>query len=145
MLVRKLPVVGLAVFCVLFCLCTGCVERKITIITEPAGAIVSLNDEEIGASPVTVGFEWYGDYSVRITKQGYQTLNTHQDLKRPLRDRAPFDLFDDILSKRTDEYTWRFKLEPYKQLEKEQMIEDAKKLQKQTAEEMSQPVMKKKK
>ncbi len=145
MLVRKLPNVALIILCGMICLCSGCVERKITIITEPAGALVSLNDEEIGASPVTVGFEWYGDYSVRITKEGFQTLKTHQDLKRPLRDRAPFDLFDDIFSKRTDEYTWKFKLEPYKQLSKEEMIEDAKKLQKQTAEEMAQPIMKKKK
>ena len=45
----------------------GCVERKLTINTEPQGAVVFLNDEEIGTSPVTASFEWYGDYNVRIS------------------------------------------------------------------------------
>ena len=44
----------------------GCVERKITIGSEPAGALVLLNDVEVGRTPVTVPFKWYGDYDVRI-------------------------------------------------------------------------------
>jgi hypothetical protein len=113
-----------------FCLCCGCVERKITIITEPAGALVALNDEEIGTSPVTVGFEWYGDYSVRLTKDGYQTLNTHQNLKRPLKDVAPFDLLADMFTTKIDEYTWTFKLEPYQQIQKDELVKSAFSLQK---------------
>jgi len=131
MLVRKLLKTGLAVlFIIMMTLCIGCVERKLTIVTEPAGALVMLNDEEIGTSPVTVGFEWYGDYSVRLTRQGYQTMNTHRDLKRPIRDRFPFDLFDDMFHTRIDAYTWNFKLEPYEAPNKEQLIDDAVKLRK---------------
>ena len=48
---------------------TGCVERQLTINTNPEGALVVLNDEEIGLSPVTVNFNWYGDYCVRITRK----------------------------------------------------------------------------
>ena len=48
----------------------GCVERELTINTNPSGAVVLLNDEEIGVSPVTVPFNWYGDYNVTIRKQG---------------------------------------------------------------------------
>jgi hypothetical protein len=36
----------------------GCVERELTINTKPEGALVILNDEEIGTSPVTVSFNW---------------------------------------------------------------------------------------
>jgi hypothetical protein len=114
----------IAVFAV-FCFCSGCVERKLTIVTEPPGALVALNDEEIGTSPVTVGFEWYGDYSVRISKDGYQTLNTHQKLKRPLRDVAPFDLLADMFTTKIDEYTWTFKLEPHQQIQKDELIKSA--------------------
>ena len=57
---------------------SGCVERRLTIVTEPEEAIVWLNDEEIGVTPVTVNFNWYGDYSVRIEKPGYEILNTHR-------------------------------------------------------------------
>ena len=125
MSVWKLSNIVVILLCGLLCFCAGCVERKITVITEPAGALVSLNDEEIGMSPVTVGFEWYGDYGVRITKDGYQTLNTHQDIKRPLRDRFPFDFFDDVLNKRTDAYTWTFKLAPAVPVQKEELIKSA--------------------
>ncbi|MFA5293500.1 MAG: PEGA domain-containing protein [Phycisphaerae bacterium] len=140
MSVRKLSAIALMAFFGLICLCSGCVERKLTITTEPSGALVSLNDEQIGTSPVTVGFEWYGDYSVSISKDGYQTLKTHRDLKRPLRDRFPFDLFDDIFSKRIDEYSWSFKLDASKPQDKDKLVDDAMKMQKQTAEELAKPV-----
>jgi hypothetical protein len=108
-----------------FLFLNGCVERKLTITTEPAGALVLLNDEEVGVSPVTVGFEWYGDYRVRITKENFTTLETHRNLPRPLRDRFPFDLFDDMFRTRIDEYSWNFKLEPYSATSKEDLIERA--------------------
>lgn len=131
MLSKKTFLLVFVAVSVLFCFCTGCVERKLAISTEPSGALVSLNDEEIGTSPVTVGFEWYGDYSVRITKDGYQTLKTHQNLERPLRDKFPFDLFADMFSSRIDEYNWSFKLEPLQPIDKEELIKSAVSLQKQ--------------
>ncbi|OHB61314.1 MAG: hypothetical protein A2167_09040 [Planctomycetes bacterium RBG_13_46_10] len=114
-------------------LINGCVERKLTINTEPQGAIVVLNDEEIGTSPVTTSFEWYGDYAVRISKEGFETLKTHRNLKRPLHDYFPFDLFANCLSpKRTvDAYQWSFTLTPQTQPSREELIQDAQELKKQ--------------
>jgi len=114
-------------------LLAGCVERKLTINTEPQGALVILNDEEIGTSPVTVSFEWYGDYWVRISKQGYETLDTHHKLKGPWYDGFPFDFFAQITSpdRIVDSYEWTFELEPKKQISREQLIQNAEKLKKQ--------------
>ena len=110
---------------------TGCVERQLTINTEPQGALVFLNDEEIGESPVTVSFEWYGDYNVRISKEGFETLNTHQRLKAPLHDKFPFDLISLLSPKRTvDSYEWTFKLEEQKQISREELIRNAEELKK---------------
>jgi hypothetical protein len=128
-MVRKLFLIG---FFISSCFLTGCVERKLTITTEPAGALVLLNDDEIGTSPVTVGFEWYGDYNVRISKESYVTLVTHRNLPRPLRDRFPFDLLDDMFRTRVDEYSWNFQLEPYTPPVKEDMIDRAVSLRKET-------------
>ncbi len=109
---------------------TGCVERKLTINTEPQGAIVSLNDEEIGVSPVTVGFNWYGDYKVRIDKQGYETLNTHRLLKAPIHDAPVLDFFVGVLWPRriVNEYDWTFTLTPYQPPKRDDLIESAKKM-----------------
>jgi len=107
----------------------GCVERQLTINTQPQGAIVELNDEEIGESPVTVSFNWYGDYCVRISKEGYETLNTHRKLKGPWYDKFPFDFFAMLNSERTvDSYEWTFELAPKEQPSREELIRDAEEL-----------------
>ncbi|HUV63717.1 MAG TPA: PEGA domain-containing protein [Sedimentisphaerales bacterium] len=105
----------------------GCVERKLTINTEPQGALVVLNDEEIGQSPVTVSFAWYGDYCVRISKEGYQTLDTHQELEGPWYDAFPFDFFAQIVSSRriVDSYEWAFELSPMQPVSRDELIRSA--------------------
>jgi hypothetical protein len=111
----------------------GCVERMLTINTKPEGATVVLNDEEIGNSPVTVSFNWYGDYNVRITKEGFQTLKTHRKLKAPWHDKFPFDFFALLNPKRTvDSYEWTFELAPLQQPTREELIQNAQQLKNQT-------------
>ena len=123
----------LAVVLITGLLLAGCVERKLTINTDPQGALVLLNDEEIGISPVTVSFEWYGDYSVRISKEGYESLNTHRKLKGPWYDKFPFDFFAQlIIPKRiVDSYEWTFELGEKQQPSREELIQNAEELKKQ--------------
>jgi len=112
---------------------TGCVERKLTINTEPQGAIVTLNDEEIGTSPVTVGFQWYGDYNVSISKPGYETLKTNRELKAPLHDKFPVDFIAQCLNPKriVDTYDWTFTLEDKKPIDKDELIKEAQNLKEQ--------------
>jgi hypothetical protein len=112
---------------------SGCVERRLTINTRPEAALVVLNDEEIGTSPVSVNFNWYGDYGVRISKEGYETLNTHRKLKGPWYDHAPFDFFAQIVNPNriVDSYEWTFELSPKKQISPEELIEKAREMEKQ--------------
>jgi hypothetical protein len=113
-------------------LLAGCIERNLTINTRPQGALVILNDEEIGLSPVTVGFEWYGDYNVAIRKEGFETLKTHRKLKAPWYDGIPFDLFAQILPNRiVDSYEWEFELEEKKQISRDQLLQNAEQLRSQ--------------
>jgi hypothetical protein len=111
----------------------GCVERRLTINTEPQGAIVVLNDEEIGPSPVTVSFEWYGDYSVTIRKEGFETLKTHRRLEAPWYDAFPFDFFAQLVvpDRTVDSYDWTFELEEKKQISRKQLIQNAEQLRNQ--------------
>ncbi len=106
-------------------LLVGCVERRLTINTEPQGAKIILNDQEIGVSPVTVPFNWYGDYWVRISKDGYETLDTHRQLKAPLHDHPPLDFFAQILypGRIVDAYEWTFDLAPKQYPTREELID----------------------
>jgi len=123
----------LAVGLIATLLLAGCVERQLTINTVPQGALVALNDEEIGQSPVTVSFNWYGDYNVRISKPGFETLKTHRELESPWYDAFPFDFFAQILNpdRIVDSYEWTFELAPQKLPSREELLENADKLQKQ--------------
>lgn len=102
-----LVAVGAAALC-------SCVRRTMTITTEPKGAIVSLNDHEVGRSDVSVDFTWYGDYDVTLRKEGYKTLHTHWAVDSPWYQYAPFDFFAEILwpGRIVDARTQHFVLEP---------------------------------
>ena len=112
---------------------SGCVERRLTINTRPAGALVALNDEEIGQSPVTTNFNWYGDYNVRISKEGFETLKTHRKLEGPWYDKFPFDFFAQIVNPKriVDSYEWTFELEEKQQPSPDELLSSAEQLKSQ--------------
>jgi len=120
-------------FSILILSLNSCVERELKINTKPEGALVTLNDEEIGVSPVTVSFEWYGDYWVRIRKQGFETIDTHKELKGPWYDHFPFDFFAQVVNPNriVDSYEWTFELSPKQQVSRDELIQNAQELKNQ--------------
>ncbi len=92
---RKLPACLLLL--ALACSTSGCVDRILTIKSEPAGALVSLNDLEVGRTPITRDFTWYGTYDVELRAQGFEPLRTRGKVIAPWWQWIPFDLFADIL------------------------------------------------
>jgi PEGA domain len=75
----------------------GCVERTLTISTTPPGALVYLNDQEIGRTPVTRDFVWYGNYDLTLRKDGYQTIKSTQMVAAPIFQIVPLDLVCELL------------------------------------------------
>ena len=57
------------VLCLFSCatLC-GCVLRSLTIDSSPAGAMVYLDDEPVGETPVTTTFTYYGTRKITLEK-----------------------------------------------------------------------------
>ena len=75
---------------------TGCVRRTITITSEPEGALCWLNGREVGRTPITVDFFYYGVYDVQLTHEGYEPLLTSGNAKAPLWDSIPIDLASEL-------------------------------------------------
>lgn len=75
----------------------GCVEQTMTIESSPPGALVYLNNQEVGRTPMTRDFKWYGDYDVQLRMEGYETLKTHQPVNAPAWNWVPFDLVANLL------------------------------------------------
>ena len=71
-------------FSIITCLLPiGCVQREMNVQSNPPGAVVYLNDREMGRTPFTKQFLWYGNYDVVLRKEGYQTLKTNAEITAP--------------------------------------------------------------
>ena len=53
---------------------TGCVERRYTIRSNPPGALVYVNGEEIGTTPVSRSFTYYGDRDITLIQDGFTVV-----------------------------------------------------------------------
>lgn len=82
-----------------------------TLTSNPPGALVYLNDQEVGRTPVTREFTWYGDYDVQLRKEGYETVKTHTRVNAPVWQWIPFDLFAELFPLR-DEQRFSYTLRP---------------------------------
>ncbi len=117
--------------------CTGgCVRRTVTITTDPQGADVWLNDEEIGRTPVSVDFLWYGDYDVILRLDGYETLTTHHELMPPWYELPGIDFFAEVLYPVHihDERSMHFTLQPAAPPNRDALLERAQELRARAAE-----------
>lgn len=116
------------VFLLGFAVVGGCIERTVSINSEPEGATVVLNDQEVGQTPVKVPFTWYGDYDIIIRKSGYQTIQTNKRLDTPWYEIPGIDLFTECLVPFTvhdDRYLDTFVMEPAQRPTKEALLQNA--------------------
>lgn len=91
----------------------GCVTRSLTIRTEPAGAMVYVNDVLKGKSPVSYDFEWYGWHRVMIRKEGYKRVDDRKMMRAPFYLWIPLDLAMELLPLRIrDARTWDYVMVP---------------------------------
>lgn len=74
----------------------GCVQRTMSIESNPPGALVYMNDQELGRTPLKRDFTWYGTYDVQVRMEGYETLSTKQKVIAPLWQWPPFDLVAEL-------------------------------------------------
>ncbi len=102
----------------------GCVRRTMTFKTVPEGATVKLNDQDVGQTPLTVDFTWYGDYDICYEKEGYQTVRTHKKLNPPWYQLPVIDLFAEAFVPYTihDQHVIEQELEPQKLPTQEELL-----------------------
>jgi PEGA domain-containing protein len=89
----------------------GCVQRTISITSEPTGALVYLNDDEVGRTPVTVPFVFYGVYDVRLEAEGFKPLWTTQRAVAPWWETVGIDIFAEAIPDKKSELFWHFTMD----------------------------------
>jgi len=90
----------------------GCTttQRMIRITSTPSGALVRLNDQAVGRTPVNVPFTFYGTYDVRLSKEGYKALWTKKAAAQPFWEYPGPDLFATLVPNRKVQENWHFNL-----------------------------------
>jgi len=76
---------------------TGCVQRRMTIRSNPPGALVYVDDYQLGTTPVSHDFVYYGTRKIRLVKDGYETLTVRQPFPVPWYEIFPLDFVTENL------------------------------------------------
>ncbi len=106
---RLLLAAGLCAACTL----PGCIERRIYITSEPPGATVWVNDIEAGRTPTSVAFTYFGNYDVRLRKDGYEPLITKGEANPPVYEFPGPDIVATAVPARIKtDVKWNYVLQP---------------------------------
>jgi hypothetical protein len=92
----------------------GAVQRRLTICSDPPGAVVYVDNYEIGTTPISTNFLYYGTRQIRLVKDGYETLTVLQPIPAPWYDYPVLDFFSENLTpgELRDHRTFNYRLVP---------------------------------
>jgi len=108
----------------------GCVRRRMTVRSNPPGALVYVDDQEIGTTPVSTPFTYYGTRKVQLVKDGFETLTVKQTFYPPWYEITPLDFVSENLwpQEIRDEQFLDFQLQPQQIVPAEKLVERAESL-----------------
>ncbi len=116
-----------AVFAFVCLLSTGCVRRRMTIRSHPPGAQVFVDDQEIGTTPCSTAYIYYGKRNVMLVKDGYKTEKLVHQFTVPWYEYVPLDFINENLNPNEirDERTIDVTLVPQENVPPEKLLERA--------------------
>lgn len=109
---------------------TGCIRRRLTIRSNPPGARVFIDRQEIGVTPVSTAFTYYGTRTIELTKDGYESLTVQQTFSAPWYEITPLDFVSENLvpGEKRDERVVEFQLIPQQMAPAQTIIDRAEQL-----------------
>ena len=100
---------GLALFA--FLGAGGCVDRVLQVRSDPPDAIVTLDDQVVGKTPLDIPYTWYGKRYLTVEAPGYTQVRELIALNPPWWQYFPLDFITDVLIPFTfedrSEFTYR--------------------------------------
>jgi hypothetical protein len=125
--VRLTLVVCLAAACLLS---SGCVRRRMTIRSFPPGAQVFVDDQEIGTTPCSAAFVYYGTRTLTLIKDGYKTETVWQTFNPPWYQYPPLDFVTEnlLIQEIRDERVVDVQLQPEEIVPEQQLLDRARTL-----------------
>jgi hypothetical protein len=114
---------------------SGCVRRRLTVRSNPPGALVYVDNQQIGTTPCSVDFIYYGTREIRLVKPGYETLTVNQPIPTPWYQIPPLDFVSENLvpTRIRDNRTVSFNLSPQLVVPTTELLERANQLRQSAA------------
>jgi hypothetical protein len=108
----------------------GCIEQRYVIESDPPGALVLVNGQPLGTTPVDGYFTYYGTYDFTLVKDGYQTKVVQQKITMPWFEYPGIDFVTENIypGKIEDVRRFRYSLEPLVQTPTDQLLQQAEQL-----------------
>jgi hypothetical protein len=101
-----------------------------TIRSNPPGATVYVDDQEIGETPVSTSFVYYGTRKIQLVKDGYETLTIKHRFAAPWYQVPPLDFFSEnvIPYEFRDERILDLEMEPQRVVPVPELVQRAQQL-----------------
>ena len=104
----------------------GCVERTLTVVSNPPGARVYLDGDEKGITPVTFRYDFYGKREFLLRKDGFRAMREVVDVNEPFYEKPGLDLISDLTPLPfSDRRTLQFTLEPVRDVNRDSLLDRA--------------------
>jgi hypothetical protein len=102
--------------------------------TNPPGALVYVDDNEVGLTPVAISPIYYGSRKIRLVKDGYETQTFIQSVPPPWYEIPPLDFFSENMVPGTihDQRTFDYQLWPQSVVQQEDLLHRAEELRRGT-------------
>ena len=106
------------------------VQRRFTIYSQPPGAVVYVDNVQIGKTPVSHRFLHYGTRRIRLVAPGYETLDLLQPIQAPWYQLPGLDFFSDVVApvEIRDERVLTYRMTPRRVVSTEQILRDGENL-----------------
>ena len=120
----------------------GCVQRRLSLRSFPEGAMAYVDDQEIGQTPVSTSFTHYGVRSIRLEKDGYETVQVQERLDAPWYLTPPLDFFVENFwpAEIRDEREVDFELQPAKIVPQSELLPRAEEQRRQVQQNLVVPL-----
>ncbi len=102
-------------------------RRRLTIRSNPPGALVYIDDHEIGLTPVSTYFTYYGTRKVKLIKDGFEPVTALETIRAPWYQLPPIDFISENLVGRElrDERVLEFQLQPQRLVPTQELLSRA--------------------
>ncbi len=106
------------------------VRRRLTITSNPPGAVVFVDDREIGITPVSTPFTYYGTRKIQLVLEGFETLTVKRTFSPPWYQWPVVDFISENMIRRElrDERVVDFRMVPQRIVPSDQLLLRAQRL-----------------